>query len=220
MVAEVTSSQSYIDSLSTRSAEGSSKMSEAENRFLKLLTTQMQNQDPLNPLDNAEVTSQLAQISTVNGIETLNNSLQELMSAYDSSQSLEAAALIGHDVLVPGSQLTLGSAGAAAGLEISSAADEVKVTIEDPTGVVVRTINLGASEAGSHFFSWDGLTDSGGTAAEGNYTFKVEAARGGETVASEALALHHVFGVQKDATGIRINLGDSLASLADIRQIL
>lgn len=78
-----------------------------QDRFLKLLVTQMKNQDPLKPLDNAEVTSQLAQISTVSGIDKLNNTLQLLNSDMSESLSMEATRMIGHNVLVPGTSLSL-----------------------------------------------------------------------------------------------------------------
>src|SRR5450759_4503359 len=91
------------------SATGSS--ADSEQRFLKLLVTQLNNQDPLNPLDNAQLTSQLAQMSTVSGVEKLNTTLQSLVDQSGSSQVLQAAFLIGRTVLVPGNQVTL-SAGA------------------------------------------------------------------------------------------------------------
>ena len=83
-----------------------------QDRFLKLLVTQMKNQDPLNPLDNAQVTTQLAQISTVNGVERLNATIQAIADSFTAGQSLQAAGMIGREVLVPGSTLQL-TAGAA-----------------------------------------------------------------------------------------------------------
>src|SRR3990172_2141446 len=88
---------------------------EQEDRFLKLLVTQMKNQDPLNPLDNAEVTSQMAQLSTVSGIEKLNTTLQAMSSSFASSQSLQAAGMIGRSVLAPGSSLSLQNGAAVGG---------------------------------------------------------------------------------------------------------
>src|SRR3954466_13474194 len=85
----------------------------AQDRFMTLLVTQMKNQDPLNPLDNAQVTSQLAQLSTVTGIDKLNGTLETLMGSYQASQSLQAAGMIGHGVLVPGSSVNLGDSGGA-----------------------------------------------------------------------------------------------------------
>jgi len=86
------------------------KSSATEERFLTLLVAQMKNQDPLNPLDNAQVTSQLAQLSTVSGIDKLNATLQTLAGSFAQAQSLQAAVLIGHDVLVEGNALALSGA--------------------------------------------------------------------------------------------------------------
>src|SRR6478672_4462777 len=94
-----------------------------QDRFLKLLVTQMKNQDPLNPLDNAQVTSQLAQISTVNGIEKLNTTLQTMASSFAAGQSLQAAGMIGKDVLIPASTLRLAGGSALFGIDLKQPAD-------------------------------------------------------------------------------------------------
>ncbi len=78
-----------------------------QDRFLKLLVTQMKNQDPLNPMDNAQVTSQLAQINTVNGIQQLNATMQGLATSFMSAQSMQSTSLIGHTVLTDGSKLNV-----------------------------------------------------------------------------------------------------------------
>src|SRR3990167_8083696 len=83
-------------------AATASTAADTQDRFLKLLVTQMKNQDPLNPMDNAQVTSQMAQLSTVTGIDKLNVTLQALSDSMASSQSLQAASMIGYGVLVPG----------------------------------------------------------------------------------------------------------------------
>ena len=102
---------------------------EAQDRFLKLLVTQMRNQDPLNPLDNAQVTTQLAQISTVTGVEKLNSTLQGLSSALMASQSLQSAALIGRDVMASGNVLSLNAGNATGGVDLKQA--EGRVTVSD-----------------------------------------------------------------------------------------
>ena len=88
-------------------------------RFLKLLVTQMQNQDPLNPLDNAQVTSQLAQINTVNGIEKLNSTVQGLSGQFVQMQALQGASLVGHDVVIAGNQLAIADGVGKAGFELA-----------------------------------------------------------------------------------------------------
>ena len=98
------------------SSTKSSAAADGQDRFLKLLTTQLRNQDPLNPMDNAQMTSQLAQISTVDGIAKLNATLEKLVGSQQGSDALQAAALVGRDVLVNGNNLQVAGAGASAGV--------------------------------------------------------------------------------------------------------
>lgn len=194
---------------------------ESEDRFLKLLVTQMRNQDPLNPLDNAEVTSQMAQLSTVSGIEKLNTTLQAMSSAFASSQSLQAAGMIGHAVLAPGSSLPLQGGVAAAGFSLADSADHAVVSIKDASGKVLQTIDLGAQKAGDMMFQWDGKTDSGTKAADGAYTFEVSAKQNsGKKVDAVSLAIGKVGSVSLSASGVTLNT-DVLGSLdvATVKQI-
>jgi flagellar basal-body rod modification protein FlgD len=201
--------------------KSASVMNEAENRFLTLLTTQLKNQDPLNPLDNAQLTSQLAQISTVNGIEKLNATLQKLLSGMDDSRAMEAAALVNRGVLVPGASMTLGEQGGIGGFELATAADEATVTIKDGSGLVVRTLNLGALAAGIHPFVWDGKADSGAQAATGNYSYSISAKSGANTSTPTALAYGLVQSVTRNASGLTLDVGTLGAyTLADVKQIL
>ncbi|HYD61017.1 MAG TPA: flagellar hook assembly protein FlgD [Noviherbaspirillum sp.] len=193
----------------------------AQDRFMTLLVTQMRNQDPLNPLDNAQVTSQLAQLSTVTGIDKLNTTMQALMSSYQSSQTVQAADMIGHGVLVPGSDLNLVEGKSLLGLELPSQADNVKITISDSTGATVRTIDLGPQKAGIVPIAWDGKTNSDTQAANGKYTFKVKATFGDEKVEATTLSFGAVSSVTTNAQGVKLNLpGVGEFNMADVRQIL
>jgi len=144
----------------------------------------MQNQDPLNPLDNSQVTSQLAQISTVTGIDKLNATITGMNTAMVASQSLQASALIGKGVVAPGNALLLSNSQAVGGVQFQVPVDQAAITITNAAGQVVKTINLGAQQAGTQTFSWDGSTDAGAKAADGNYTFTVGALQNGQKVTS------------------------------------
>jgi flagellar basal-body rod modification protein FlgD len=193
---------------------------DTQDRFLKLLVTQMQNQDPLNPLDNSEVTSQLAQINTVTGINKLNETLQLLVSDVDAANSLEAASMIGRNVLVPGKTLDLQDNAAVAGFDLPQAVDEVTITIKDSSGIAIRNIDLGSQEEGVIPFTWDGATDSGTSAVNGNYSFTVSAKQGDEIVNATTLAFGSVKSVSPDENGTILDIGElGLANLADIKQI-
>lgn len=214
--------QALIDATNSSSSAASSSnaMTDAQNRFLKLLTTQLKNQDPLNPLDNAQMTSQLAQISTVDGIEKLNATLQKLVASSVDGEALQAAALVGHQVMVAGSGLYLGDTGAVGGLQLDASADAVTVNVKDPNGIVVRSLSLGNLDPGSHNFSWDGTTDAGVKAVNGNYSISVAATRGSEIVGTTALQLAAVSNINRSTQGVTLNLGNlGLVALSDIKQI-
>ena len=195
---------------------------EMQDRFLKLLVTQMKNQDPLNPLDNAQVTSQLAQISTVGGIDKLNTTLQGLSSSMAASQSMQSASMIGREVLATGSYMNLASGKAVGGIDLKQDADRVFVTISDASGATVRTLQLGPAKAGMSGFEWDGKTDAGGTAPSGAYVFQATAARGTSTIPVEPLTSARVGGVSLGGTsGTTLNLeGGGSIDMTAIKRIL
>jgi flagellar basal-body rod modification protein FlgD len=215
-------SSGLMASMNPAKASAQSTAAAAQDRFMTLLVTQMKNQDPLNPLDNAQVTSQLAQLSTVTGIDKLNTTLEGLMGSYQSSQSLQAASMIGHGVLTAGSNLTLVGGQSILGVDLTEPADAVQVNIKDASGKTVRTMDLGSKDAGTLPLAWNGLTDSGTTAADGQYTFDVSATRNGQKISGVApLAFGDVASVSTGAQGVKLNVpGIGAVSLNDIRQIL
>jgi flagellar basal-body rod modification protein FlgD len=202
-----------------------------KDKFMTLLVTQLKNQDPLNPLDNAQVTSQLAQLSTVSGINKLNATLETLKSSYQSSEAMAATNMIGHGVLVEGNYVNLSSGKAVFGVELGSAADNVQVVITDRAGKEVQTIDLGSQAAGSVPLAWDGVPDatnldSAGkpvVLADGQYNVHVVATRGGETLKdARTLSLDSVASVTTGgADGVKLNLPvKGAVALADIKQVL
>jgi flagellar basal-body rod modification protein FlgD len=202
-------------------ATGTPGTNDAQDRFLKLLVTQLKNQDPLNPMDNAQITSQMAQISTVSGIDKLNTTLQSMAASFSAGQSLQATAMIGHSVLAPGSALQLQNGQALGGVNLPQAADKVVVSIVDGSGLVVHKVDLGAQAAGVVSFQWDGITDSGASAAPGSYSFAVEAVQGGNKIDAVALALGLVSSVKQGANGVMLNVnGVGSVALSDVKQVM
>ncbi|AKJ69711.1 flagellar basal body rod modification protein FlgD [Pandoraea thiooxydans] len=204
------------------SASGSSATS-LQNNFLQLLVAQMNNQDPLNPMDNSQVTSQLAQISTVSGLNQLNTTLSSITGQINSSQNLQAAGLVGKGVLVPGS--TVGVSGGQAtpfGVQLPAAADTVTVDIVSPSGATVRTLHEGALAAGPQVLTWDGKDNNGVTVADGSYTVKVTATANGQNVGPTALNYQVVSSVVTGANGApSLNLGTGgVVSLSSVQEIL
>lgn len=223
-VTSTNSSNAAFDAINAAAQAGKSTTSatkDSEDRFLRLLTTQLTNQDPLNPMDNAQMTSQLAQMSTVSGIERLNATLDTLLGSISNSQTMQAAAMIGKNVLVPGKQLALTKGEAYGGISLSGAADQVVLKIMDSTGKVVQTQNLGAQEAGVLNFGWDGKDADDVQLADGNYTFTVEAIQGASKVTAEALQIGTVSALVRSSNGFLLDLGAlGTVDFDDVQQIL
>lgn len=165
--------QSYYQS----SSDTSKKTDGTSDRFLTLLVTQMKNQDPLNPMDNAQVTSQMAQISTVSGIEKLNSSINAMSDGFSQLQLLQGVSLVGHQVLTEGNTLNVTDGVGTAGFELSASASSVTVSVKNAAGAVVDTIDMGAASAGRHSFEWTPPS----TGQSDSYTFSVQA-KSGNTV--------------------------------------
>jgi flagellar basal-body rod modification protein FlgD len=221
-----TSINDLMSTMNAKKAATTDSVQADTDKFMTLLVTQLKNQDPLNPLDNAQVTSQLAQLQTVTGVNKLNETLETLKSSYQSTESMQATNLIGHGVLVEGSTLTLTGGKSVFGVDLATAADNVQVIVTDPrTGKDVATIDLGASEPGAVPLAWDGSSDSvdAATLADGSYSFRVVATRGGQPLTDvKALSLDTVASVSTNTKdGVKLNLaGKGSVSLADIHQVL
>jgi flagellar basal-body rod modification protein FlgD len=179
------------------------------DRFLKLLVAQMKNQDPLNPMDNAQVTSQMAQINTVDGISKLNETVKGLNSQFVQLQALQGAALVGRSVSVKGDRLAVTGEGEKAvgegGFELSGPADSVRLEILSGAGRVVATEDLGSMTAGRHSFEWKA---TGHTDGEG-LRYRVVATRGAAEVTNTPLMLDRVLSVSAQGDKMQLELDRS-----------
>lgn len=215
--------QQIYDTLNAKTAASTSKskVDAQQDRFLKLLTTQLKNQDPLNPMDNAQTTSQLAQISTVDGIEKLNTTLATLMTNMKSNDTLQAATLVGHAVLVAGGGIQVASGMGVGGVALDDPASRVTVTVTDSSGKTLRTLELGKLDAGTHEFVWDGKDNAGNAVADGSYKMTVSATNGDKKVGASTLQLATVNSVVSDGGTTKLDLGKlGRVSLGDIKLIL
>jgi flagellar basal-body rod modification protein FlgD len=176
----------------------------SEDRFLKLLVAQMANQDPLNPMDNAQVTSQMAQISTVNGIDKLNTTVQGLNQQFVQMQALQGASLVGRDVILPGDRLTTNDAGLVqGGFELGSAADSVKIEVLNAGGHVIDSIELGAEGSGRHGFEWKPKAGIDATLGD---RFRVVAKSGTTTLSATPLMRDRVDAVSAGGETLSLEL--------------
>ena len=174
----------------------------SQDRFLKLLVTQLQNQDPLSPMDNAQLTSQIAQINTVTGIATLNTSVQGLSSQFLQMQTLQGASLVGKNVIVPGNRIDIAGGVGQGGFELATPADAVKVEVLSPAGQVLETLNIGAQSAGVHGFDWvAGTYDN-----TSNLTFRVTATSGSTKLDATALMRDKVNAVSTSGSALQLEL--------------
>ncbi len=218
------SSTDYTSGANAASATGprdvnANDPASAQDRFLKLLVAQLNNQDPMNPLDNAQMTSQIAQINTVTGIQQLNETVKGLVGQFASQQLMQGSAMVGRQVLVDGDSLALNtetSKGYGA-LDLAGSAASVRVQVLDAGGKEVGMVDLGALKEGRYNFEWDGT----GHMDSGPLHFKVLAANGEAPVAASALTVDHVAAVSMNNGALQLELArGGSASYGAIKSIL
>ena len=198
-------------------AMGGTSAAEMQDRFLKLLVAQMNNQDPMNPMDNAQMTAQMAQINTVSGIQQLNDTVKGLASQFNTLQALQSTTLVGHQVLTEGNTLNVQGNTAQAAVSLASAADKVTVQVIAPTGQVLDTLELGALPAGQQPIVWNASNYT----QSGNPTFKVTASKGTASVPATPLAVGVVTGVSNTSNGLQLQMQDgSSQAYSAIKTIL
>lgn len=189
-----------------------------EDQFLTLLLAQMNNQDPLNPLENSEVTTQLAQISTVSGIEDLNKTMTELLGRTQNSNPVDGAAMIDRQVLVSGDRLELTDdieQRVFAGANLNGDSSAVQAEIYGDDGAAVRTINLGPQAAGLVTFEWDGLDQDGNSLDAGEYRMQVVGQTDAGPQVAAPLAATAVTGVTSNGDALNYRLANGTTIAAD-----
>lgn len=189
----------------------------AQDRFLKLLVAQLGNQDPMNPMDNAQMTSQMAQINTVTGIQQLNQTMKDMAAQFSSLQVLQGVSMVGHDVLTSGNTITLNGQTGKGAMDLAGPADAVKVDILSAGGQVVDSLNLGPQNAGRVMFDWTAAN----TTATDNLTFRITATHGSTQVAATPLARDTVTSVGTVNGAMTLELqGNRTAAYSAVQAIL
>ena len=151
---DLTNLGSAVGSSTAKAATAQTDATATQDRFLKLLVAQLNNQDPMNPMDNAQMTTQMTQINTVSGIQQLNETLKGMADQMASSQAMQGTTLIGKDALVEGDALAFDGGTGKGAFTLDGAATSVKVDIIGKNGETLQTLDLGAREAGQHGFEW------------------------------------------------------------------
>ncbi|MGA7800103.1 MAG: flagellar hook assembly protein FlgD [Gammaproteobacteria bacterium] len=224
-----TSTNSVLQSLGMRTqqqlqqAQQQAPQTLGQSEFLKLMITQLKNQDPTKPMDSNQMISQMAQFSQVTGLQQLQKSFATLSSSLSSNQALQASNLVGHHVLAPTGAGLLSSGGDISGaVNLSSAASNVTVQIQDQSGQLVRTLHLGTQAAGPANFTWNGLDDNGQPAAPGKYSITASATYGGKEQAVDTWTSADVQSVTINKSGsLSLNLaGLGPIDFSKVRQIM
>jgi flagellar basal-body rod modification protein FlgD len=192
---------------SSTSATAKTDATASQDRFLKLLVAQLNNQDPMNPMDNAQMTSQIAQINTVSGIQQVNETLKGMSDQFASLQVLQGSSMVGRNVLIEGSKLSIQDGKASGAIDLTAQAESVKIEIVSPGGTVLDTINMGALDAGRNAFTWDASKYSG----TGSPSFRVVATTGGQNVASTSMVQDKVTSVGSENGAMLVQLANNTA---------
>ncbi len=195
---------------------GATSAEDQSNRFLKLLVAQMSNQDPLNPMDSAQVTSQMAQISTVQGVQTLNKTVSGLDTQFTQLQTMQGAALVGHDVATDGNTLRVDpdTHKGDGGFELDSPATSVSVDVLNAAGTTVGSVKLGPQGAGSHGFDFDVPPGAQGQAL----TFRVNALNNDAPLDAKSFAFNGISAVSSANGKLAVELDDGRrVDYADVR---
>jgi flagellar basal-body rod modification protein FlgD len=192
--------------------------------FLTLMLAQLKNQDPTSPVDSNTFLSQLASLSEVQGITSLNTSFTALSSSLSSSQALQASSLLGHQALVNTSSATLAAGAPVTGaVNVPQTTSQVVLNISDSSGALVSQINLGAQPAGLANFSWNGTTSSGSQAPAGTYTLTAQyagATSGGTAATTLVNGTVESVSMGAGTTGLTLNVaGIGSVPFSSVQQI-
>lgn len=221
MINSTTSATSAVLDTGAASTKASSTNSanEAQDRFLKLLVAQLNNQDPMNPMDNAQMTSQIAQINTVTGIEKLNDTVKGLVDQFAGQQLMQGSTMVGRDVLVADNTLAFDAEAMQGGgaFDLAGSAASVQVQVLNASNKEVGTVNLGALQAGRYNFEW-GADEAAGS---GPFRFKVLASNGEKAVDATALSTDKVTAVSMENGAVALQLSrGGTASFSAVKAIL
>lgn len=217
------------DTLNASAGARSSRPAEKKNElgkddFLRLLTTQLSQQDPLSPMDNQAFVAQLSQLATVEELQNMASGMQNMALAQSANTSAQVVSFIGQDVRVSSDQLDVKDARVShsAGFNLAGDAESVEIFIKNADGKVVRTIELGARGKGENSLEWDGKDKDGDPVPDGKYTFSVEATKGDdETVGASEYTDRRVRGITYSDGFPRLMFdGDATASLGEVVEVV
>lgn len=219
------SSSSSSSTGSSSSSSATTKSTMGKEDFLKLLTTQLKYQDPINPQDSTQFTAQLAQFTSLEQLTNINTNIEGLSGTMGTGQTntqyAQAINLLGKSIESSSNTFTVKSGQTSqASFTLSEASSKTAVGIYDAGGNLVRTIDLGALKSGTNSLSWDGKNSKGSTVPDGSYSFKVAATNSkGKTIDVTTSVSGTVTGIKKSNGTVKIMIGDKSVSLDDISSV-
>ena len=194
-----------------------------KDAFLKLLVTQMENQNPLDPQDNSEFVAQLAQFSSLETMQNLSTSVDAIGGMYQSSQALQASSLVGRTVTVEsGSTYIEGGKGINGAMVLPGPSTLTTVKVYDSKGIMVRTLDIGEKKAGEQSFSWDGKDEEGTPLESGKFSIVATGSIDGKSTVLKTVLPDKVASVTMGSLGspVSLNLADGTSvSLSKIHKI-
>lgn len=215
--------QQHLESLGLSKSQQTTKAADSTTDFLNLFVAQLQNQNPLEPQEGADFLAQLAQFSTVEGIQNLDKSFNQMASSLQSTTALQASSMVGRQVEVPSSTVTLNNGQAVRGsIEVPASITDLKLEIADASGNVIKTLQLGSASPGEESFVWNGLDDNGAQLANGNYQIRASGTIDGKQTEFVTLTRANVDSVtiDKNSQSLILNVsGYGPMSIDDVRTI-
>jgi flagellar basal-body rod modification protein FlgD len=193
-----------------------------KDAFMKLMLTQMKNQDPTKPMESHEMAAQLAQFTSLEQLNNINSTLESMKNSQTPSTNFQALAFIGKKVSGDSSKLTraAGDTNHAFNFELLGEGARVKVNIKDAAGTVVRKLELAGLKKGENSITWNGLQDDGTPARPGEYKFTVEAqSNTGAKVYAKTSFEGRITGLNYTAQGPVLMVGSQTIKLSDVKKI-
>ena len=212
----------FLNGAANTTQDAKSNQQLGQNQFLTLMLAQLKNQDPMKPQDPTQFLSQLAQFSTVTGIQNMQTSVETLAQSLRSTQVLNGTSLVGRDILAPATKNTVEAGGTVKGaIEVPKGAAAVTVSVKDGSGALVKRFSMTPAE-GLQEFTWDGLDNAGNAVPAGQYTFEAIANVGGQNTALDPLLFSKVASVTIDPKNgsLTLNTSTGATAIADVRRVL
>ncbi|WP_148863004.1 flagellar hook assembly protein FlgD [Marinobacter fonticola] len=217
-----TAAADVLSQYQTQSSSAGASDELGKNEFMELMIAQLKNQNPLEPQDNGDFIAQLAQFSSLEEMQGLSGSVQDVVGQFRSTQALQASAMVGRTVLVPSQTGILGASREVEGvIGVPATTSSLRVDVMNSSGELVRQIDLGAAQAGQTSFTWDGKDSSGNDLPEGAYMVKASGSYNGSTEQLGTMVSANVDSVSLGTAGsVTLNLaGMGSIALSDVRQI-